>query len=85
MKMKYKILHLPTGTYIYQRIEHGAFYTEEELKIRGDVQQLGPRINYFSKHEYERLLRLLNSNPDYFGGFSISEHFECIEVNDAEI
>ena len=89
--MKYKILHLPTGTCIWQTDARGEFYSEQEYD--GDPDMTDEQIFIFDDINTATFKKLINKildrnseNREYFTGWgnSIPEHFEIIEVPDGE-
>jgi hypothetical protein len=87
----FRILHLPTGTYICQSDVRGEFYTEaEKLEYESGEQYkqensiyFPPEGSYFDKEDFESLLKRIKGNPTYLTNFrSVPEHFILEEVED---
>ena len=83
--MKYKILHLPSATFIYQTKGSHNFYSEEE--IEETVGQSNFYTNYYNNiSRLSDLLSYVEYDKNYFYGWnSIPEHFVMLEILSYEV
>jgi len=88
--MSYKILHLPTGTYIYHITGselNCSFYAEDELNTNQFTFKAGDITHIYKFHTcLTNLIDIINVNKDYFSAWiSIPEHFILLEIDENEI